>query len=1201
MKKGLLFIFSFIINQTIINAQNDYRILLKTGTFTPEENIQQNNIEIISLEQNFKSVYRLIQFYDIPTSEEKNKLTALGIELYGYLPHKTFLSKIPVDINLLLLKNHNIRSIYNLKSSQKIDTKLKQQELPEWSTTGNNAKLIITFYHPENKQALISFINENQGSVLDIDRGKISMEVVIDKSKINTLANNPLVHYIEPTAPKNIKDDTEGRSLHRSNAINTDYASGRQYDGTGVSIGLADDGSIGPHIDFEGRLTQYVVANNGTHGDMTAGILCGAANLDPAIKGMAPGAYLHYYDIGNYGHIYNSVSNFNSDTIVLTSTSYSQGTGGVYNSLANAIDEILYNNPQLMHVFSAGNDGFNDHGYGAGAGWGNITGGMKAGKNVIACGNLNDRDNLEGSSSRGPADDGRIKPDICANGIGQLSTDENNTYQVGGGTSAAAPGVAGITTQLYHAYKENNGGALPDGALIKACMLNTAEDLGNPGPDFQHGWGRVNALKAARIIEDSRYIDDNISQGGNQNYTITVPSNVGQLKVMTYWADVEGSTSSSIALVNDINMQVVSPSSTTYNPWVLDPTPNVTNLNADAVRGIDNLNNVEQVTIDNPAAGNYIVSVSGNSIPQGPQHFYIVYDFVYDAVELTYPIGGEALIPNTTEVIRWDAYGSSGDFTLEYSATGGATWTLISNAVPGSTRWYEWNVPGFQTGIARVRVSRNGSVSSSTQNFTIARTPNNLHVSSVCPDTITIQWNNLSGISQYEVSMLGSKYMDPIGVTSANSFKVPGLDPNDTHWFSVRATGNGIEGRRALAIEQTGGVAGCVLSNNIATNSILSPLPGEYPSCLDYSATEITVEIENVGANPASNIDINYQINGGSIVTETYTGTINPSGVFEYTFSTTADLSSENTYEIAVWTSFSTDQDNSNDTTTSSITIYNSSMLTLSSTENFDDIASCNTTSNCEAENCDLGGVWKNATNTLYDDIDWRVDENGTPSNNTGPTVDYNLGTEAGKYIYLEVASSNCNEKTATLTSPCIDLTSIPSAQINYAYHMYGMHTGELHFDVVTKSQIDEDIETRKAGDKGNQWIHESINLEDYLGQVISFRFRGITGQGPYGDIALDAIGLSELSSIENNFSIMGVSIQPNPTNGIFSINFDKNVKNHIENIQISNVLGELVYVNQSIKDMSIISIDLGGKSNGLYYLTINTNSGSFTRKIIKE
>lgn len=79
-------------------------------------------------------------------------------------------------------------------------------------------------------------------------------------------------------------------------------------------------------------------------------------------------------------------------------------------------DKQIFENKDLIHVFSAGNSGNSDCGYGAGAGWGNITGGHKMGKNSIAVGNLNQDGVIENSSSRGPASDGRIKPDICANG-----------------------------------------------------------------------------------------------------------------------------------------------------------------------------------------------------------------------------------------------------------------------------------------------------------------------------------------------------------------------------------------------------------------------------------------------------------------------------------------------------------------------------------------------------------------------------------------------------------------------------------------------------------------------------------------------------------------------------------------------------------------------------------------------------------------
>ena len=158
----------------------------------------------------------------------------------------------------------------------------------------------------------------------------------------------------------------------------------------------------------------------------------------------------------------------------------------------------------MIHIFSAGNDGSSDCGYGAGSNWGNITGGHKQGKNVIAVANLNSTSGLANSSSRGPAADGRIKPDIGAKGTSVNSTVPTNSYGLKTGTSMSCPGIAGIMGQLYQGYKELNSGVNPSSALMKGVLLNSGDDLGNPGPDFKHGWGEVNAYQAIKILENKK-------------------------------------------------------------------------------------------------------------------------------------------------------------------------------------------------------------------------------------------------------------------------------------------------------------------------------------------------------------------------------------------------------------------------------------------------------------------------------------------------------------------------------------------------------------------------------------------------------------------------------------------------------------------------------------------------------------------------
>ena len=125
----------------------------------------------------------------------------------------------------------------------------------------------------------------------------------------------------------------------------------------------------------------------------------------------------------------------------------------------------------------------------------------------------------------------------------------------------ACPGIAGVMAQLYQAYKDLNNGQNPSSALMKCLMLNSADDIGNAGPDFKHGWGEVNAYRAVKILEDNQYFSSSVSQSGNNYHNITVPSGTKKIKVMVYWHDKEASVNSSIALVNDINITLTSPTS----------------------------------------------------------------------------------------------------------------------------------------------------------------------------------------------------------------------------------------------------------------------------------------------------------------------------------------------------------------------------------------------------------------------------------------------------------------------------------------------------------------------------------------------------------------------------------------------------------------------------------------------------------------
>jgi hypothetical protein len=1201
LKKVLLPVILFISIATKANNPSD-ALLLNSGTIYPQGNINEFISEEISANEIVDGYYfRIIQFSDFPDEKIKKEINASGIILNTYLPYRAYNCAIPVGFDRRKLIQLNAHSVLSWNNNFKTDKVLTNADFPKHTVLEEGKVDVVIRYQnnilPERAKQLLSL---NNYAIVGATDATHSVTLRVPFQRFNEVVELPFVYFVEAIPVPSTKDDTEGRSLHRSNTINADYSSGRHYDGSGVVVGLADDGAIGPHIDFTGRLTQHVTGLGGNHGDMTSGICAGAGNLISRIRGMGTGAYLHVFDISGYPQIVNAVSNYNNYGIVITSTSYAQ-TCNDYNTDSELGDQLIHQNKQFSFCFSAGNEGTTDCQYGAGNLWGNITGGYKLGKNVIAVGNLDATDILENSSSRGPAIDGRIKPEICSNGIDQRSTDEYNTYQVGGGTSAACPGVAGTLSQLYQAYKSLTGQPNPPSGLIKACILNSAEDLGNPGPDFKHGWGRINAFRALTTLEDNRFLSDSVGQGQTKTHNITVPSGVKQLRVMLYWHDKEGSAAAAKALVNDLNLQVEDPSPAVFNPWVLDPTPNTTALNSLPVRGIDSLNNAEQVTIDNPVAGNYSITVNGFQIPLNHQEYFIVYEFRSDSIHVTFPIGGEGFVPSGAELIRWDAFDTAGTFDLRYSINNGSTWNNIITGLPGSERYYTWNVPNVVSDQVLIEVSRNGISDVNDSFFTIINMPSNFRVVFACPDSIGLAWNPISNASGYDVHMLGAKYMDVVGTTTDTSFIIAGTNPLTEYWFSVKALGpNGGKGPRGNAISHSG-LINCILNLDGGITDVISPPSGSLMSCMNLTNVPVTIEILNSGLTPITNFSLNYSLNGGTVTTEQFTDTIAPSSSMNFNFSQSLTIPGIGSYVLKIWITLSGDQNFYNDSINHSMTVVSGTTASLPLIEIFDSMAGCNTTNDCDLTNCPLTNGWFNAENGINDDIDWRVNNGSTPTNNSGPDTDHTTGGGAGKYIYLEASTCATNE--AVLLSPCIDLTSgIANPMLYFWYHMFGSAMGELHVDIIGETLTVNDILPAKTGNLGNFWLKDSVSLSQFNGQKINIRFRGITGNGNQSDLALDDIGILDISTSINEFTSLTPQfiVYPNPGTGIYQFITGK-LNGNNSSILVYDALGKVVFRKELTENIANHSgtIDLTGFSKGVYTATLETDGYSKNIRLI--
>ncbi|TND08537.1 MAG: subtilisin-like serine protease [Bacteroidetes bacterium] len=735
---------------------------------------------------------------------------------------------------------------------------------------------------------------------------------------------------------------------------------------------------------------------------------------------------------------------------------------------------------------------------------------------------------------------------------------------------------------------------------MKAILMNTADDLGNPGPDFIFGYGRINGRKAILPIEQNTFAVDSVQNSTVNMHTITVPAGTGRLKVLVYWHDYPAAVNASVALVNNLDIAVTDPSSAVFNPWILDFTPNSSNLNANAVRGIDMRNNHEQVTIDNPAAGNYTVSVSGTAVPQGPQKYFLAWYFE-PATELVmiYPNGSEGFVPAETETIRWDAFGNSGNFSLDYSTDGGSSWSTITSGVSATQRYYNWTVPVALSGMCKVRVTRGADNDVSDANFSIIDVPANISVQWACPDSLMLTWNAVGGATAYDIFMLGNTYMDSIGTTVADSFVVYNLNNlTNTYWFSVRAKGaqNAI-GRRAIAIEKLPGAA-CPVQVDAAVSVVNSP-GGNFNSCMSTSALQVSIGLDNPGLTAITNIPVYYSLNNGTPVSETYIGTIQPFGSATYTFTATVNVSTPGINTIKAWAVYPSDGNVVNDTSSAIVNISTFPAVTPPWTEDFESFALCGTTSNCDSTVCGMINGLTNLANNEQDDIDWRTSEGSTPSTQTGPGTDFLPGSTTGNYLYLE-ASGGCDGKTALLYTPCIDLVNFPAAVLSFAYHMYGGNMGDLYVDVYSGGSWTNGIFSM-TGDQGNQWTQVQVPLSTYAGQIITLRFRGVTGNGYASDMAIDAISITDPSAVAEQNSTATFSVYPNPGNGIYNLQVSGLNKSAVM-ANVFDVTGRKIRSSGFgiVSGTLQTAIDLSVFENGLYYLELTAGETKTTIKLEK-
>ena len=632
----------------------DRNIYLKSGTINP-----QKTKSLPAFPENRNHV--LMQFGHLPTKAEQDDLLNQGIKLLTYIPNFTYW----VSVDSVKLRTRNQKSIQTAgikwiwvpAGEDKISEAVKSDKFPsnaryEDGSVRIHAKL---FEDVSLKNAILAIHSIN--STITVLEEQSSMKWLAIKTfpkDILSIAELDCVEWIEPASPpKTIMNEISAQRI-KVDRVKTSL----DLDGSGIIAAIWDGGSVYAHKDLGNRLT--IKENNvpiDDHATHVAGTIAGSGLGNQSATGMATAAKIWSYDY--YGNTIDEMLEAQQSGAMLSNHSWGYKNGweyesqewvkkndnfGIYSVLSNEFDTFIHQHDWIF-IKAAGNDRNDGPASCPKAGTdirsrnrideNTITqngtsdqcdgpyktiGEVSSTKNSIVVGATEDDDGMTNFSSWGPTEDGRIKPDVCANGDYLYSTMPDNQYNSKRGTSMAAPSVTGAAALLYQHFKniENNK---PSVELLKALMIHAAKDLGRPGPDYEFGFGLIDSEQSALLISEHSWDTDTIDSTGSEKiYSILVDDTVQEIKVTLVWTDPAGSPASQKALVNDLDMKLISPDNEIYLPYVLDKD----NESRSAKQAENHIDNVEQIVALQPTPGDWSIVISGYAIPQGPQKFAIV-------------------------------------------------------------------------------------------------------------------------------------------------------------------------------------------------------------------------------------------------------------------------------------------------------------------------------------------------------------------------------------------------------------------------------------------------------------------------------------------------------------------------------------------------------------------------------------------------
>ncbi|MBV9986525.1 MAG: S8 family peptidase, partial [Chitinophagaceae bacterium] len=635
-------------------------------------------------------------------------------------------------------------------------------------------------------------------TILSTDKNTGAVQLKTRAAWIDTAMNDPLVLFIAEARRPLVERELTGFDLS-TNKVNLTHRNMPGLTGEGLVVSLKENRPDTLDMDLRGRYVYSPAASKDmqTHATTMATIIAGGGNTYYTGKGVAWGASLSSSDFANL--LPDNISELQRLNVSVQNHSYGVGIENYYGADAAAYDAQAFQNSALLHIFSAGNLGTQASAAGNYTGiaaYANLSGSFKMAKNDLTVGSIDSFGTVPALSSRGPAYDGRLKPELVA-----LGED---------GSSGAAAIVSGVALLIQDAWKQRNN-ILPSSALVKAVLVNSANDVERRGIDFVSGYGSVNAYRALQTVVLDRIITGTVQQGQINRHSISIPANARNLKISLCWTDPPAQANTYKALVNDLDLELYRPlSNESWKPWVLNSNANIDSLQLLPVRRRDSVNTIEQVSIDDPQAGNYELRVGGFAM-SGAQPYAIAWQ--YDTLEhfmLSYPVKGDHLFAGQTHAIRWETT-LTGNATLQYRINSGS-WRTVSATVALDKNYFRWQTPDTLGALQLRMLINNREWLSDTVSLSSTLSVN---TGFNCADSFLVYWQR-AAVDSYHVYRLGPKYLE-LFKTVADTALLQYKTGNPYQVFTVAPLlPFRIEGARSYAFDYTQQQVGCYISGFIA-------------------------------------------------------------------------------------------------------------------------------------------------------------------------------------------------------------------------------------------------------------------------------------------------------------------------------------------------------------------------------------------------